>query len=88
MDPFTTTAASGLTKMQEFGLAGIFLSLLLSGGVFAVWFFARHCEKRTDAALSAYHEQAERSDAVAEKVTTALHGVQIALVKLESKIER
>ena len=88
MDPFTNSAASGLTKLQEYGLAGLFLSMLLMGGMFAVWFFARHCEKRTDAALSAYKEQAERSDEITEKNTEALHGVKIALVELRAKIER
>lgn len=88
MDPIIQSTATGLTQMQELGLAGIFLSLLLSGGIFAVWFFARHCEKRTETALDAYKEEAERSRTVVEKNTEAFHGVEKALVRLEVKIER
>lgn len=88
MEAMTQTATSGLTQLQEYGLAGIFLSFLLIGGVLAIRYFAMHCERRTEAALDAYQKEAEQSRAVVAKNTEAFQGVQIALVKLESKIDK
>lgn len=84
----TQTTISGLTRLQELGLAGIFLSFILLGGVVALWYFARHCEERTERARMAYEEEAKQSRGVIEKNTEAFHGVQLALVRLEGKIER
>lgn len=82
------STVTGLTKMQELGLAGIFLSFLLIGAGLAVWYFARHCERRTSLATEAFQAEAAQNRAVIEKNTSAFQGVQIALVELRGKVER
>lgn len=84
----TAPAVTGLTTLQEYGLAGLFLSLILIGGVVAIRYFASHCEQRTQAVLDAYKGEANQNRAVIEKNTEAFHSVQMAIVKLEGKIEK
>ena len=88
MDPITQTAASGLTQIQQFGIAGIMLSLLLCGGVFAIWYFARHCEKRTDEAIEAYKEEAKLNRSAIDKNTEAFHNLSLTLTRMDAKLER
>lgn len=87
MEPITATAVTGLTQLQQLGIAGIFLSLLLIGGIFMLKYFMNDCQKRHETAVNMWREDARENRAVIEKNTEAFHGVQIAIVKLESKIE-
>lgn len=78
MDPITQSAAGGFDKLiLDYGLAGIMLAFLLIGGAFVLrWFMAEFklCHDSTKQAL--------------EKNTEAFQGVQIALAKLEVKLDK
>lgn len=87
MEPLTASAVSGLTEIQQLGIAGIFLSLLLIGGIFMLKYFMNDCQKRQESAINMWREDAKENRSVIEKNTEAWHGMQIAVVKLESKIE-
>lgn len=84
----TAPTITGLTSLQEYGLAGLFLSFILIGGVIAIRYFASHCEKRTEAVLTAYKDEAHQNRLVIEKNTEAFHGVQMAIVELKGKVEK
>lgn len=86
MDPITQTSLHGLTQLQQLGLAGIFLSLLLLFGMAAIWYLARHCEKRTDASLSAFKDEAALNRQVISNNTEAFNGVQVTLARMEGRI--
>lgn len=88
MDPITQTAASNLLSLAEYGIAGLFLSLLIIGGVFILRYFMVHCEKRTEANTSALEKRADASDAVIEKNTEAFHSLNITLTELKGKLEK
>lgn len=88
MDPFITTAATGLTSLQQLGIAGIFASLLIIGAVYMLKYFMNDCQKRHESAVSMWREDAKENRAVIQKNTEAFQSVQIAIVKLESKIEQ
>lgn len=79
---------NGLTELQQLGLAGIFLSFIFILGGLGLWYFARHCEKRSDANLGAYKEEVKETRGVVEKNTEAFNGVQIALARLEGKLDK
>ena len=86
MEPLTASAVSGLTELQQLGIAGIFLSFLLIGGIFMLKCFMNDCQKRQESAIDMWREDAKENRAVIEKNTEAFYGVQIAIVKLEGKI--
>lgn len=88
MEPFTQTAAQGLSQLQQLGLAGVFLSLIFIGGLWVVRTFKQDCEKRTDAALEAFKHESSQNREVIEKNTEGFYGMREALIKLEAKIEK
>lgn len=88
MDPITTSAATGMTTLQEYGLAGLFLSLIFAGGVWAIRYFATHCEKRTEAAVEAYKVEAAQNRAVIDKNTAAFYDMKIALTELRGSMNQ
>lgn len=77
---------NGLSELQQLGLAGIFLSFIFIMGITAIWYFARHCEKKSDAALQAYKDEVKETRDVVNKNTDAFNGVKVALVRLEGKV--
>lgn len=87
-DPFTQSAAQGLTTLQEYGLAGLFLSLLIIGSIFVLRYFMNDCQKRHEDAVNMWKEDAKLNRDSIDKNTEAFHGVQLALVKLEVKLEK
>lgn len=86
MEPVLTTAAQGLTQLQQLGIAGVMLSLLLCLGFTGLWYFAKHCEKRTDASLTAFKEEAAQNREVIEKNTVAFMGVQTAIARIDGRL--
>ena len=82
------SATLSIAQLNNYGLVGTLLAILISFAALALWYLARHCEKRTDAAINAYKEESNKNNAVIEKNTQAFHGVELALVKLEAKIEK
>ncbi len=93
----TQPTINGLTQMQQLGLAGIFLSFIFIGGILAIWYFARNCDKRTEASIGsfkeesaanrqAFREESAANRAVVEKNTEAFQGVQVALARIEVKV--
>jgi hypothetical protein len=88
MEPLTQSAAQGMTQLQQMGLAGLFLSFILIGGIWVVRTFKQDCEKRTDAALEAFKREGTQNREVIEKNTEGFHGMREALIKLEAKIEK
>lgn len=88
MDPITEVAAKGLGTLTEYGIAGLLFLLLAVGTVFVLRYFMQHCEKRTDETFKALAELNDRSTQAVEKNTDAFHGVQLAIVKLEARLEK
>ena len=84
-EAFTNATLNGLTELQQLGLAGVFLSFIFILGGLGLWYFARHCEKRSDANLEAYKEEVAQTRNVVEKNTEAFNGVQIALARMEAR---
>lgn len=84
--PIVQVTTNGLSQLQQLGLAGVFLSFIFIGGFFVIRYLSVHCEKRTDAALAAYKEDAAANREVISGVKDALVGVQVTIAKLEGKI--
>lgn len=84
--PIVQVTTNGLTQLQQLGLAGVFLSFIFIGGFFIIRYLSVHCEKRTDAALAAYKEDAAANRDVLRGVEGALNGVQLTIAKIEGKI--
>lgn len=82
----TQPTVYGLTQLQQLGLAGIFLSFIFIGGLIAIWYFSHHCDKRTEASISAFKDESAANRAVIEKNTEAFNGVQVALARIEVKV--
>lgn len=82
----TQPTINGLTQMQQLGLAGIFLSFIFIGGIAAIWYFSRNCDKRTEASITAFQSESSANRAVIEKNTEAFNGVQVALARIEVKV--
>lgn len=82
--PVIQAGASGLTELQQYGIAGIFCSFLLVGLAVAIW----HCERRTKENQQAYREDAAANREVLVGLKDTLVGVQIAIAKLEGKLEK
>lgn len=82
------SALNGLTSLQQLGLAGIFLSFLLMGAIVAIWYFARNCDRRTEASIQAFKDESSSNRHVIEKNTDAFNGVQIALARIESRMDK
>lgn len=77
-DPITATAASSLSKLAlDYGLAGILLVILIIAAAWLIKYFSDQ--------VKACHE---KTSGVVEKNTEAFQGVQIALVKLEARLDR
>jgi hypothetical protein len=77
MDPITTAAGTGLTHLIDYGPTGILLALIFAGGIWVVRYFAEQ--------VKSCHTETKR---VVEKNTEAFNGVQVALAKLEAKLEK
>ncbi len=88
MDPITTAAAGGLTELTQYKIAGILLLLLLSGGAFMIRYFMDQFKACHENSIEAIKAEAALNRAVNEKNTEAFNGVQIALAKLELKLEK
>jgi len=76
-DPILSTAASGLSGLSQYGIAGIMLMLLLAGGLFILRFFM--------AEFKACHDATKET---LDKNTDAFRGVEMALVKLQSQLDK
>ena len=83
-----TATLQGLTQVQQLGLAGVFLTFIFIMAGIALWYFANHCEKRSDAALEAYKEEVKENRVVINRNTEAFNGVQITLARLEGKVDK
>ena len=77
MEPITTVAASGLSSIAEMGVAGVFLMLLLVGGIFILRWFMNE--------FKACHENTARG---LDNSTEALNGVKIVLAEIKAKLEK
>lgn len=84
MAPIIQAGTNGLTELQQYGLAGIFCSFLLIALAVAIW----HCERRTKENQQAYREDAAANREVNNGLKDALTGVQIAIAKLEGKLDK
>lgn len=82
--PVVQAGADGLTELQQYGLAGIFCSFLLIALAVAIW----HCERRTKENQQAYREDAAANREVLRGLNDTLTGVQIAIAKLEGKLDK
>lgn len=93
--PIVQVTANGLTQMQQLGLAGVLGSFLLIGMAVAIW----HCESRRKADVAARAEEAKinreayQAEAAANRevlsgLNNTLTGVQIAIAKLEGKLDK
>ena len=78
----------GLTQTQQLGLAGVFLSFIFIGGICAIWYFAHNCDKRTEASVTAFKNESAANRSVIEKNSEAFNGVQIALARIEVRIDK
>lgn len=88
MDPITQAAAGGLTGLTQYGIAGILLLLLLVGGVFMIRYFMDQFKACHENSIQMFKEDSAINRQVNEKNTEAFHGVQIALAKLEAKLDK
>lgn len=79
---------NGLTQMQQMGLSGIFLSFLFIGAITAIWYFARNCDRRTEASIEAFRTESQANREVVSKNTEAFQGVQVALARMEVKLDK
>jgi hypothetical protein len=75
---------SGLTQLQQLGLAGILGSFLLIGLAVAIW----HCERRTKDNQQAYREDAKANREVLQGVTEAINGVNLTIAELKGRIDK
>lgn len=76
-DPITAVTATSLTQLAQYGVAGILAVILFVGGAWLIKYFADQ--------VKACHETTK---GVVEKNTEAFKGVEIALVKLEARLDR
>ena len=77
MDQITGSAATGLTSLAtNYGVAGILAVLLIVGGTFMLRYFMNE--------FKACHDSTKQA---LDKNTDAFNGVQVALAKLEIKLD-
>lgn len=88
IDPLTAEAVKGLATLPEYGIAGIMLLLLLAGGAFICRFFMQEFKKCHENTISVYKEESALNREVNAKNTEAFRGVELALVKLESRLDK
>lgn len=77
MEPITTVAATGLSSIAEMGIAGVFLMLLLVGGIFMLRYFMSE--------FKACHESTKEG---LENSTEALNGVKIVLAEIKVMLDK
>lgn len=89
MDPITTTVATtGLTGIQEYGIAGIFLSFLFIGAVFFLKYFMNDCQTRHTQAVDMWKEQSIMNREVIQENVKAVASLQFAIIELKNKIDK
>lgn len=76
-DTLNAAAAGGISELAQYGVAGILAIVMIVGGAWLIRYFADQ--------VKACHESTK---GVVEKNTEAFQGVQLALVKLEAKLDR
>tara|TARA_A200000113_G_scaffold221307_2_gene232960 strand:+ start:2697 stop:2966 length:270 start_codon:yes stop_codon:yes gene_type:complete len=87
MDPITNAAATGLTELTQYGLAGIFLMLLLAGGVWVLRYFMGEFKACKEENREFAEKLMQQNTSVIDKNTEAFHGVRLALTELKGKVE-
>lgn len=87
-DPLVVTAASGLSDLTQYGLAGVLLMLLLIGGVFIIRYFMNEFKACKEENSKFAQQLIDQSSKVIDKNTEAFHGVTLALTELKAKIEK
>lgn len=81
-------AQEGMSRLMEFGIAGVLLAILLAFQAYMLYYFMGHCERRTTASENSFKGLTEKVTASVDNNTAALGDVKIAMAKLEGKIER
>lgn len=77
IDPIISSTASGISALTEYGILGAVACVCLGVSIMAVWVLltqAKACFEGTKQAV--------------DNNTQALHGVQLALAKIEARISK
>jgi hypothetical protein len=88
MDPITTSAASGIDQLIELAPIISVLVLVILGGYIVSRRIIDQCEKREERAIANWEKANDRHVEALNKNSEAFNGVQIALAKIETRIEK
>jgi hypothetical protein len=82
------SATMSIAQLNNYGMVGTLLAILFVSAGLAIWYLANHCEKRTDAAISAYKEESAINRQVIEKNTLGFHSLELTLAKMDARMDR
>lgn len=83
-----SSATMSIEQLNNYGLVGTLLAILILFAGFAIWYLANHCEKRTDAAINAYKEESATNRQVIEKNTAGFHSLELTLAKMDARMDK
>lgn len=82
------TAATGIESLFQLGAVVTVLILVILGGYILFKKAIEQCERREERAISNWEKANDRSVTAYEKAVDSMNGVQIALTRLEAKLDK